>query len=86
MKTPTEEIWKGVSKLPDYTVTFPKWTNYNLQAQVSNLGDTGFDLLKQMLIYDPAKRISAKGIAEHPYLRNLKQNVVPDLESLNIEG
>lgn len=84
LKTPTEAIWKGVSNLPDYKVTFPKWNNYNLQAQVCNLDDDGFDLLKQMLIYDPAKRISAKAVAEHPYFRNLNVNVTPDFEGIKI--
>lgn len=84
LKTPTEEIWKGVSSLPDYKVTFPKWNNYNLQAQVSNLDGDGFHLLEQMLIYDPAKRISALAIADHPYFRNLRKDITPNFEGMRL--
>lgn len=82
LKTPTEAIWKGVSKLPDYKATFPKWTNYNLQSHVGDLNEEGLDLLKKMLIYDPAQRISAKMVAKHPYFVGVKKPV-PDLEGLN---
>lgn len=27
MSTPTEEIWPGVSNLPDYQELFPQWKN-----------------------------------------------------------
>jgi len=33
----------------------------------SNLNDRGLDLLENMLIYDPAGRISAKQSVNHPY-------------------
>ncbi|CAG9814769.1 unnamed protein product, partial [Phaedon cochleariae] len=77
LKTPTEEIWPGVSSLPDYTGTFPNWTNYNLPSQVKNLDNDGVDLLKQMLVYDPAKRISAKRAAAHPYFEDVDLTVKP---------
>lgn len=77
MKTPTEEIWKGVSSLPDYHATFPNWTNFTLPKQVPNLRDDGLDLLTKMLIYDPAKRISAKQTALHPYFKDLDCTVKP---------
>ena len=34
LKTPTEELWPGVSSLPDYKDTFPAWNSYNLPQQV----------------------------------------------------
>ncbi|XP_017777677.1 PREDICTED: cyclin-dependent kinase 1 [Nicrophorus vespilloides] len=77
LKTPTEQIWPGVSQFPDYKASFPNWTNYNLSGQVQNLDDNGLDLLKQMLYYDPAKRISAKKIAQHPYFLDLDRGVAP---------
>ena len=30
MGTPTEETWPGVSSLPDYKPTFPKWKKNTL--------------------------------------------------------
>jgi serine/threonine protein kinase len=38
------------------------------------LSPEGLDLLEQMLIHDPNKRIAAKDALKHPYLRD-----VPDL-------
>lgn len=61
LSTPTDQNWKGVSELPDYKVTFPKWRDNKLNAQVSEYLDTdGQDLLEKMFIYDPAKRVSAR--------------------------
>jgi cyclin-dependent kinase 1 len=77
LKTPSEEIWPGVSSLPDYKATFPNWTSYNLQNQVKNMSSDAVDLLKQMVIYDPARRISAKRIALHPYLQDVDRTVKP---------
>ncbi|KAF5269888.1 hypothetical protein FQR65_LT05686 [Abscondita terminalis] len=77
LRTPTEEIWPGVTSLPDYKSTFPNWTSYNLQSEIPNLSDSGFDLIQQMLLYDPSKRISAKKIVSHPYFLDLDESVKP---------
>lgn len=55
---------------------FPNWTHYNL-TQVKNLDKDGMDLLMQMLVYDPAKRISAKRVASHPYFKDVDMTVRP---------
>lgn len=55
---------------------FPNWTHYNL-SQIKNLDEDGQDLLMQMLIYDPSKRISAKRIATHPYFKDVDLSVKP---------
>ncbi|RZB40703.1 cyclin-dependent kinase 1 [Asbolus verrucosus] len=77
LKTPSEEIWPGVSTLPDYKATFPNWTSYNLESQLKNMNKDAIDLLRQMVIYDPSKRISAKRIAIHPYLKDVDRSVKP---------
>lgn len=77
MKTPTEEFWPGVSSLPDYKASFPKWTSYNLPNQVKNLDNHGLDLLQAMLVYNPAKRITAVKIATHPYFNDVDLTVKP---------
>ncbi|KAK4876825.1 hypothetical protein RN001_009331 [Aquatica leii] len=77
LRTPTEDIWPGVTTLPDYKTTFPNWTTFNLQSQVSILSDSGYDLLQQMLTYDPTKRISAKKIISHPYFIDLDESIKP---------
>ena len=77
MRTPTEEIWPGVSQLPDYKATFPVWNTYSLKSDKRNLCKDGLDLLEQMLAYDPAQRISAKEALLHPYFTDLNKETLP---------
>lgn len=65
--TPNESVWKGVSQLPDYKPSFPKWPRQDLVSIVKKLDDLGIDLLEKMLVYDPAHRISAKQALCHSY-------------------
>ncbi|KNC47357.1 cell division control protein 2 [Thecamonas trahens ATCC 50062] len=65
--TPNETIWPGVSALPDFKSSFPKWQPKNLASVATNLGPDGIDLLSQMLEYEPSRRISAKAALSHPY-------------------
>lgn len=61
--TPDESVWPGVSSLPDYKPAFPKWRPKGLLVsapKLKYLGEDGNDLLSKMLVFDPAKRISAK--------------------------
>jgi cyclin-dependent kinase 1 len=67
LRTPTEDIWPGVTSLPDYKPTFPCWTQNNLEKSAKHLDAVGMDLLQQTLIYDPVHRISAKKVLDHPY-------------------
>ncbi|XP_015359648.2 cyclin-dependent kinase 3 isoform X2 [Marmota marmota marmota] len=65
--TPSEATWPGVTQLPDYKGSFPKWTRKGLEEIVPNLEPKGKDLLMQLLQYDPSRRISAKAALAHPY-------------------
>lgn len=47
--TPDEETWKGVTKLPDYKSTFPKWPRQNLVSILKGLSADGVDLLQVRL-------------------------------------
>ncbi|KAF0297284.1 Cyclin-dependent kinase 1 [Amphibalanus amphitrite] len=77
LKTPTEEIWPGVSDLPDYKPSFPNWTENQLADSVSGICPEGLDLLQQTLIYDPAKRITARAMLKHPYFSDLDKSSLP---------
>ncbi|KAH8244131.1 hypothetical protein KR026_000127 [Drosophila bipectinata] len=76
LKTPTEDIWPGVTSLPDYKNTFPCWSTNQLTNQLKNLDENGIDLIQSMLIYDPVHRISAKEILEHPYFNGFQADLV----------
>ncbi|XP_039183974.1 cyclin-dependent kinase 3 isoform X2 [Crotalus tigris] len=78
--TPTESLWPGVTNLPDYKGNFPKWPRKDMKVIIPNLDQDGRDLLLQLLMYDPNKRISAKAALNHQYFwqapRDAKQCVV----------
>ncbi|XP_053851056.1 cyclin-dependent kinase 3 isoform X3 [Vidua macroura] len=65
--TPTEVTWPGVTQLPDYKGSFPRWPRKEMKDIVPNLDRDGRDLLMQLLLYDPSKRISAKAALTHQY-------------------
>ena len=65
--TPDEEEWPGVTSFPDFKPSFPKWSRQNVAAIVPAMNDMALDLLDQLLVYDPAGRISAKQSCLHPY-------------------
>ncbi|XVE94353.1 hypothetical protein REPUB_Repub02eG0001900 [Reevesia pubescens] len=70
--TPNEQVWPGVSSLPNWH-EYPQWSPQNLSSAVPNLDTDGLHLLSQMLQYDPSKRISAKKAMEHPYFADLNK-------------
>ncbi|KAK3122133.1 hypothetical protein QOZ80_8BG0665530 [Eleusine coracana subsp. coracana] len=70
--TPNEEVWPGVSKLPNWHV-YPQWKPSKLETLVPGLDADGYDLLEKMLQYEPMKRISAKKALVHPYFNGVNK-------------
>jgi len=69
--TPSEVEWPGLSTLPDFKPTFPKWQRRpwsEIRNSAATLGPSGTSILDDMLRYDPRKRISARQALTHPYL------------------
>jgi len=64
---------------------FPTFDKYS--ANMCYLSDLGFDLLSQMLCYDPEKRISAADALNHPYFKEdpvaYEPENMPAFKSLN---
>jgi len=78
LSTPTEDIWPGVTSLPDYKPTFPKWTGNLLDQKMAPFLDgDGVELLSKMFVYNPTDRISAKAMLRHPYFSDLDKNSLP---------
>merc|ERR1740121_209182 len=68
--TPTTEQWPGVSDLPDFKPTFPKWKAKgweNIRNTRAQLGPAGVDLLERLMLYDPQRRLSARRALQHSY-------------------
>ncbi|KAG7169487.1 cyclin-dependent kinase 2-like 2 [Homarus americanus] len=68
--TPGEQDWPGVTQLPDYKSTFPRWevdANRSIAQLVPRLDEHGRLLLLSMLTYYPRQRVTAKHALQHPY-------------------
>ncbi|KAF8920953.1 negative regulator of the PHO system, partial [Dissophora ornata] len=74
MGTPTEETWPGVSKLSEYRKDFPYYPPKPLSSVVPMIDTFGMDLLMQMLIYQPQRRITAKDALNHVYFNDIRGN------------
>ena len=71
--TPNEGTWPGVNALPDFSEAFPKWPRQLLTKKCPALETPGLELLKLLLTYNPAQRVSAKKALQHPYFDCLKK-------------
>ena len=57
--TPNEQVCPGVTKLKDWHI-YPEWKPQALKSVVPDMEPSSLDLLSEMLVYEPSKRISAK--------------------------
>ena len=71
--TPNENTWPGVTKLPEFKLTFPQFKGKGINAYNRNIDHVGLDLLSKMIQLDPCKRISAKQALQHPYFNDLRE-------------
>lgn len=81
--TPTEEEWPGVTELPNYKPTFPKWKPKDISNEWSNMDEVALDLLSKMLTLDPLQRITAKKALDHPYFDDLNAMIAAHADSNN---
>ncbi|XP_065351367.1 cyclin-dependent kinase 1-like [Cloeon dipterum] len=77
LRTPNEDIWPGVSQLPDYKATFPQWSQNTLASYVPTMDAKGIDLMQKMLAFNPMGRVSAKVAVKHPYFDDLDKSKYP---------
>ncbi len=74
--TPTSETWPGVKSLRDWHV-YPSWKGTPLCEAVKwpTMPDTkAVDLIKSMLVLDPAKRLTTMDALKHPYFDDIRRN------------
>ena len=71
--TPDEDIWPGVTNLPNYQVIFPSWKPKSIKARVEKFMDkSSVDLLSKMLCMLPGHRVSAGDALAHEYFDELR--------------
>nr|TKW09298.1 hypothetical protein SEVIR_6G085400v2 [Setaria viridis] len=93
--TPNEKIWPGYAKLPGVKVNFVKQPYNRLRdkfpaASFSGrpiLSEVGFDLLNNLLTYDPDKRISIDDALKHKWFSEVplpkSKDFMPTFPALN---
>jgi hypothetical protein len=59
----------GFTKLPNYGFSFPNFRGRVIDNILPTLSHRGCSLLKQLLKYDPAQRMSAENALNHPFFR-----------------
>ena len=72
--TPTEKTWPGITKLPEFKLSFPQFKGKGIHTYCANLDGNGLDLLSRMIVYDPCRRISAKAALNHPFFDDLDKS------------
>jgi len=75
--SPSEETWPGLAELPEKHIVkeFPHYTAQPLPSIVPGLDDLGYNLLDQMLQYNPNNRITAEKALQHPYFDDVKDQI-----------
>ncbi|EDO41403.1 predicted protein [Nematostella vectensis] len=74
--TPDDKVWPGVSELPDYKTSFPKWPVQSIRHVLPTLDNTAIDLLQKMLTYQPNARISAKAALSHEFFKDVQRKIL----------
>jgi len=77
--TPTEHDWPGMKSLPEYDPNWFVYPSQKITSVVPGLDADGYDILQQMLQYDPAKRISSKAALKHPYFKDVNELSKPKI-------
>lgn len=66
--TPTRQSWPTFSDLPHASkMTLPNAPQNLLHLKYPALTNAGLDLMKQLLQYDPSRRITAEAALKHPF-------------------
>jgi len=71
--TPCEETLPGVTSMFGFSPAFPSWKDSDfrkVKERAPQLDESGLDLLRRCLTYNPENRISVVESLEHDYLRS----------------
>lgn len=80
MGTPNVKTYPDIVNLPEWNPdNFEVYPTQDLKKFVPTLEQDGLDLLKKMLVVDPAERITCDLALEHKYFNEIQDSVVKDL-------
>lgn len=68
--TPSEKTWPGVSQIPDFKPSFPRFRAQSPHEFFKNMRPDAIDLVMKLIALDPTKRITAVEALRHPYFMN----------------
>ena len=81
MGTPSERSWPGISQFPEYEPTAQNYFTQDLRIILPTVDSAGMDLLTRMLQLRPEMRISAKDALNHPWFRDVNNQMRPGQSS-----
>lgn len=76
--TPTEENYPGVTKLPFYKASFPKFKPQNLEEVCERFDSEACDLFSMLIDVCPVRRIEAIDALDHPWFDSLDKSLYAD--------
>jgi len=80
--TPTEKVWPGYKELPGVrSMKFVDFPVSKLREKFPErmLSDTGLELMKGLLTYDPRQRMTCAGALEHPWFLENPRPIDPSM-------
>ena len=78
--TPCDEDLEAIGEANSYVATLKKTPGKTLESIYPDSDPAALDLLKRMLLFNPAKRITAKVALEHPFFQGVRN------EEMEMEG
>jgi len=67
MGTPNDQDWPGVSDLPDYSPSFPKWQPSRFENYIPSANELEIGLVTCLLVLNPSERATARRALNHQY-------------------
>jgi len=73
--SPSKDVWPEITNRPNYSFKFPNWPARKYENIFPDFPPDALDLLSQMFVFDPKKRISARKALDHPYFSDIPDDV-----------
>jgi serine/threonine protein kinase len=68
--TPSEDDWPGITQIPEYKPSFPRFRKINPYKAIKNMPEEAINLMLQLITLDPTQRISSIDALKHPYFNS----------------